>query len=510
MTPAAATPGGSPSRDPRRWRGLGVLLLGTAMGLLDLFIVNVAAPSIQSGLHAGFAQIQLVISGYVLAYAVGLITGGRLGDRYGRRRVFETGVAVFTLASLGCGLAPTITLLIALRVIQGLGAALMLPQVISVIQVSFASEERPRALGFYAATIGVASIAGQLVGGALITANNAGLGWRAVFLINVPIGLFALIAAPRLVPESRAETAPSLDGLGVLLLSIALLALLYPLVEGVAAGWPSWATLSLIVSAVAVVLLLAWERHLASLGGAPLLPPALFSQGGFGLGSIAVLAFYSANAGLFLVLAYHLQDGLGLTPLGSGLVFFPLGLGFGVTSLRAGRLVERHGKNALVLGAALMALGVIAAGAVVSWTSATAQPWALLSGLLLAGIGGGLIASPLIRVVLGTTRPQDAGAASGVLLTLTQTGNALGVAVLGVLFAATLGARPGTPKAHHEPLNNFDHAFVISLAGVLALTLITGLLLRALAARPAAPPPVPTDHHQQPTNQRQAEPPARA
>jgi EmrB/QacA subfamily drug resistance transporter len=487
-SPSAPVDAARPALEPRRWRGLGVLLCGTAMGLLDLFIVNVAAPSIQQGLHAGFAQIQLVIGAYVLAYAAGLITGGRLGDRYGRRCVFMVGVAVFTLASLGCGLAGTITALIALRVAQGLGAALMLPQVLSVVQVSFAPDERPRALGFYAATIGGASIAGQLVGGGLITADIAGLGWRAVFLVNVPAGIAALLAAPRLIPESRSERLPGLDGLGVALLAVGLVALLYPLVEGLAAGWPIWATVSIAASAVAFAAFLAWERRLAQRrAGAPLLPPALLHQPGFLLGAGAVVAFYSANAGLFLLLAYHLQEGLGLDPLQSGLVFLPLGLGFGLTSLRSGQLVARRGPRILVAGAGLLALGVFSLIAVAYAISATAQPFALLPGLMVAGIGGGVVAAPLIRVVLGTTRPQDAGAASGVLLTLTQTGNALGVALLGAMFTAVLGARPGTAAAAHKTMTSFAHAFGTSLAGVIILSVLAGLLLLTLATRPRPP-----------------------
>ncbi len=466
--------------DWRRWLALGGLLVATFMGILDVFIVNVAAPSIQADLHASFGDLQLVLAGYVLAYAVGLVSGGRLGDRYGRRRVFQAGVALFTLASVACAAAPGPAVLIAVRLVQGFGAAVMLPQVLSIVQVAFSETERPRALGLYGAAIGLASIAGQLVGGALIAADIAGLTWRPVFLVNVPMGIAAAGITTVTVRESRAEAAPRLDLAGAGLLGLTLVLLLYPLTLGPADGWPAWTFALMTASLPAAAAFARWERRLAAAGQEPLLPPRLFGQRGFRLGLPVVLAFYSGNAGLFLLLAYFLQDGLHLSALASGLVFLPLGTGFAAASLASRRLVADHGPRILALGALIMAAGLLAARLLTARHSPGAQAWLLTPALLTAGAGQGLVAAPLIGAVLGKVADDDAGAASGALLTATQAANALGVAVVGTVFTLLLGTRPGTG---HPAISTFRAAFTGTLLVLIALAVLAAALLAVLGHR---------------------------
>jgi EmrB/QacA subfamily drug resistance transporter len=470
--------------DPRRWRALAVVLAATFMGILDVFIVNVAAPAIQHGLKASFAELQLVIAGYVLAYAAGLVTGGRVGDAIGRKRAFLLGTGAFTAASLACALAPSALVLIVFRVLQGLAAALMLPQVLSIVQVSFPEHERTRALGFYGATIGLASIAGQLIGGLLIDANIGGLAWRTVFLVNVPVGLLVIGAAVRSVTESRAPDRQRLDLAGAALLSLALIALMLPLIEK-AAYWLMLACPLLLAAFVAV------EHRLTRRDAAPLVPLQLFAQRPFSAGLITVLVFYSGNAALFLILAYYLQGGLHLSALGSGLTFLPLGVGFALTSLTVRRAVPRFGALVLTAGAGVMAVGlgliitVVAAG-----PSDSAQPYLIAPGLLIAGAGEGIVAAPLINTVLERVHGSEAGAGSGVLLTATQVANALGVSALGAIFAAALGTNPETGAT--APLASYETAFRISLLVMIVLALATAatsmIIVRRSGARTGGQP----------------------
>jgi EmrB/QacA subfamily drug resistance transporter len=470
--------------DPCRWHALAVVLAATFMGMLDVFIVNVAAPSIQHGLKASFAELQLVIAGYVLAYAVGLVTGGRVGDAIGRKRAFLLGTAAFTAASLACALAPTAPVLIVFRILQGLAAALMLPQVLSIVQVSFPERERARALGFYGATIGLASIAGQLVGGLLIDADIAGLAWRAVFLVNLPIGILAIAGALKTVSESREPDRQCLDLAGVALLSLALITLMLPLIEK-RAYWLIIACPILLAAFVAV------EWRLTARGAAPLVPLRLFEQRPFSAGLATVLVFYSGNAALFLVLAYYLQGGLHLSPLGSGLTFLPLGVGFASTSLTVRRALPRFGALVLTVGALVMAAGLgLIAATVAAGPGVAAQPYLIAPGLFIAGAGQGIVAAPLINTVLERVSGSEAGAGSGVLLTATQIANALGVSALGAIFAAALGTNPATGAT--APTARYETAFRTSLLVMIALALATAassmVIARRAGTRPAARP----------------------
>src|SRR5689334_8221207 len=312
-TPEIALP--LPRLARSRWAALPVVLAGTFMVVLDFFIVNVAMPAMQADLHAGSGAIEWVVAGYGLTFATLLVTAGRLGDQLGRRRMFSLGLGLFTLASAACGLAWSPGTLVAARLVQGVAAALLSPQVLSIIGVAYAGTDRVRALSVYGIVLGLAAVGGQLVGGVLVQADVAGLGWRSCFLINVPVGLAALALAGRAVPESRGAETRRVDLVGTVLLTSGLTAVLLPLVEGRAHGWPLWTWLSLAAAAVLLAVFAAHQRRLASTGGAPLLDPALFADRGFSAGLLTQLVFWCGQASFFLVLALYLQMGRGLDAL---------------------------------------------------------------------------------------------------------------------------------------------------------------------------------------------------
>lgn len=452
-----------------QWAALAVVLTGTFMVVLDFFIVNVAMPAMQSDLHAGTGAIEWVIAGYGLTFATFLITAGRLGDQLGRRRMFSLGLALFTAASAACGLAPSPAVLVVARLAQGLAAALLSPQVLSIIGVVYQGPDRVRAISIYGIVLGLAAVGGQLIGGVLVQADVAGLGWRSCFLINVPIGLVALAVAARAVPESRVEGASRLDLVGTALITLGLVDVVLPLVEGRQHGWPAWTWLCLGAAPITLGLFAAHQRRLTRRGGAPLLDPALFRERAFSAGLVTQLVFFSSMASYFLVLALYLQQGRGLDALQAGLVFTILAAAYLVASAYAPGLTPRLGRRlpaigGLVLGAghALLALSVADIG--VGGSVALLVP-----GMLLEGAGMGLVITPLTSTVLGSLRPENAGAAAGALSTMQQVGNALGVAVTGVIF---FGALDG----------GFGHAFEVSLIQLAllgaAVTALTWLLPR--------------------------------
>ncbi|MGI8429848.1 MAG: MFS transporter [Solirubrobacteraceae bacterium] len=442
------------------------------MGFLDLFVVTVALPKIRADLHASFATAQLVVGIYVVAYGVALVLGGRLGDRFGRRRLLLGGMVAFTVSSALCAAAPTATALVLARALQGLSAAAMLPQVLSIIQVAVSPERRTAAIGAYGAVIGAASVTGQVLGGVLVQANVLGLSWRALFALNLPLGLAGVAFARVVVPESRNPSAARLDLAGAALLSVSLLAILLALVEGPDHGWPAWTWASLalgILSAAATGLV---ERSVERRGGVALLPPALLARRAVRIGLALTLAFYASNTGLFVVLTFFLQDGLHSSPLVAGLTFAPLGLAFTAASLLGRRPGARQDAGTMLAGACVMVIGLSAA---IGIAAAGGGPAALAPGLAILGAGEGMVAPPLIGTILARVPAEDAGAASGVLLTATQIANALGVAIVGGTFSAANAL--GT----HE-------AFTISASVALLLAVLTGVAAAILRRRPLPPP----------------------
>ncbi|MDW5592834.1 MFS transporter [Conexibacter stalactiti] len=457
------------------WLAMAVVLTGTFIVTLDFFIVNVAIPATQADLGASAGAMQLVIAAYGIALAAGLILGGRLGDLVGRRRVFSIGLALFTLSSAVCGLAPDATTLIAGRVVQGAAAALMTPQALSIIGITYAGEARAKALVVYGLVMGLAAACGQLIGGLLIHVDLLGLDWRSCYLVNVPIGLAALALAPYAIRESRADGATRLDLSGALLATLALVAVVLPLVLGREHGWPLWTWLCL---AAALPLLAGFaisQRRLAARGGDPLVDPALFRERAFTVGLLATILFYTGMGSFFLVLALYLQEGRGLDALGSGLVFTPLAVGYLAASIVSQGLAGRLGRQLLALGGLTRAVALAGLVLTVGAVGAGGEIALLLPALVLDGVGMGLLTAPLIATVLADMKPEHAGAASGVLSTAQQVGNALGIAVVGALFYGSLGATPSP--------DDIAQAFELSLIAVAGLSAAVALLVQALPRR---------------------------
>jgi EmrB/QacA subfamily drug resistance transporter len=435
----------------QKWALLPVVLAGVAMVVLDFFIVNVAMPTMQSELHAGANAIQWVVASYGLAFAAGLITGGRLGDQYGRRRMFAVGLALFVLSSAACGVAPSAATLIAARAAQGLASALLMPQVLAIIGVAYEGADRVKALTAYAMTMGIAAVSGQLIGGALIQLDPAGLDWRACFLVNVPVGLAALAMVRRTVPESRGAKS-RLDLVGAELVTLGLVAILFPLIEGRDHGWPLWTWASFAAAGALLTAFGVYQRRLARRGGSPLVQPALFAERSFTAGLATMVLFYVTVASFFLVLALELQEGRGLDALDSGLVFAFEGLGFLITTMTAGALVARYGRRVLAAGALVRAVALVSAYLAVGHLGTHGSLAWLAGSLVLDGAGMGLVMGPIIGIVLATVAPRNAGAASGVLASAQQVGNALGVALIGVIFFGALDAGHAVPDAFRTAL----------------------------------------------------------
>ncbi|WAX58086.1 MFS transporter [Jatrophihabitans cynanchi] len=458
---------GRPATD---WRPLLVVLVGTFMTFLDFFIVNVALPSIHDELHAGPDAVQLVVAGYGLAFAVGMISGGRLGDLYGRRRMFALGLALFTLTSAACGLAPNADVLVVARVLQGVAGALLTPQVLAIVSAVYTGAARAKAFAAYGFAMGIAGVLGQLLGGALISADFAGSGWRGIFLINVPVGLVAL-AAVRVIPESRGARE-RLDLVGTELITLALAAVVLPLVEGREHGWPMWTWISFAAAPVLLGVFVVHQLGRRRAGRAPLVNLALFADRRFSLGSLAGLTFGLVPAGFFFVLALYLQQGRGFSALFSGVVFAAVGVGYFAAMLLAQPLAARFGRQVLAAGAIAVAAGCL----VLADVAAASTSLELLPGLALIGFGIGLVLVPLSAEVLSEIDPADAGAAAGVLATAQQVGGALGVAVIGVVFFEALSG-------------GVTHAFTVSLYALAGLTAATALLVQARLNPPAGGEP---------------------
>jgi EmrB/QacA subfamily drug resistance transporter len=442
---------------------LAIVLAATLIAVLDSFIVNVAIPSIEHELHANFAQIQLIVAGYTLSYAVLLVTGGRLGDLYGRKRLFLLGVAGFTVCSALCGFAPNAVLLIVFRVLQGGAAALMFPQVLSFIHVTFEPAERPRAFGYYTAVSGLGSILGQVLGGFLLAANLFHLGWRSIFLVNVPIGILALLVAFPLLRESRKPEAGNLDAGGVVLLICSLFLLVFPLVEGGNAGWPLWAVICLVLAGPFFLAFLAYEQQLTKQGGTPLIRLSLFQQRRFSSGILTVGLAYALFASNLFLFAFYLQTILGLTPLQAGLVVMTVSSAYVLASVFNTVITARLGTRSLIIAALLVILGYLLIFLVTQFLVPLWGIPPLLGALFILGLGMGTLMAPLLNKTLEGIAPQDAGAASGVYMTAFSTAGALGVAMVGLLDAAL--TRSGSPL----------HAFIFSIIVISLLS--PGLLL---------------------------------
>ncbi|MEU0738028.1 MFS transporter [Streptomyces sp. NPDC006134] len=447
-TAAAATPPPVPGTPgPREWRMLAVALSGTFMASFDLFVVNIATEALRTGLHASEGALELVVAGYAFAYAAGLVTGGRLGDRYGYRRMFVTGMAAFTLASLLCGLALSPGQLVAARLAQGLAAAVLVPQVLSLVTTRFPAAHRGRATAWYSAAGGIGAVAGQLLGGLLLQADVPGLGWRAVFLVNVPVGAVAAALAVRFLPPPAPRGVPAarFDLRGAAGVTLTLGLLLAPLSLGREQGWPLWTWASLAAAVPAGALTLRGQRSLRRRGGAPVLDPALLRNRPYVTGVAAVALFQLYFGAYMFTLALLLQAGLGQDPLTAALVFLPAAVLFSAASLLSGRLTARHGRAVPAAGGALAVAGLAALVAQLAVCGDRVALPALVATLAVISLGNGLLLPPLIGFALAEVGPEAAGAASGVVNTAQQFAASLGVAVFGALFFTAAG--PGLRSA---------------------------------------------------------------
>ena len=421
---------------------LTVLLSAMFMAQFDFFVVNVAAPTLAVELHTGPAALELIVGGYAFAYASGMITGGRLGDLYGYRRMFVLGMLGFAAASLLCGIAGDATELVLARLVQGFTAALMVPQVLAVITAVVPVRERPKALGWFGAATGVGSIAGQVLGGVLLSADVFGLSWRVIFLVNVPVGLVAAALASTFLPGVRSARGARLDLVGAAGIAVSLALVLVPLTLGRDSGWPVWTWVCLGLAVPGAAATGWWLRALRARGGQPVLDPGLLRVRSYlaGLGSNVAFLMYFGS--FMFTLTLLLQGGLGLSALDAGLAFLPMGLLYVATALLGARLVARFGMRVVVLGAVVSAAGlgllavVLRDGVGVGW---------IMAGLALVGTGNGLVLPRLIGAALTGITPERAGIGAAMVSTAQQFASAIGVALIGGVFFAVLGplARPG-------------------------------------------------------------------
>lgn len=429
-TSLPTTPGASGSAYRWRWLVLAIVITAEAMDLLDATIVNLAATAIERDLGGGSSTVQWSVGAYTLAFAVMLVLGGRLGDKLGRKNLFVAGALGFTLASLGCGLAQDASALIAARAVQGLLGALLIPQGLGIMKQVFPAEEMGKAFAMFGPVIGLSAVAGPLLGGALVDADLFGLGWRTIFLINVPIGIATTLSAIRFVPESSPDRQVRLDPLGVGLLTAACLLLVLPLIQGRELGWPWWTFVLVGASAPAFAFFARHERR----SDAPLIQPSLLRNQVFLSGVGVITLSFGALVGFMLVFNVFTQAALGFSPLEAAFAGCGYAVGMGIAAALGSGLVDRHGRRALWAGFAIMLLGVGGMALTVQVAGLAAQPWQFIPAGLVFGAGGGLAVVPVFALILSGVDDGEVGSASGVLTALQQFGGTLGVAVAGTVF----------------------------------------------------------------------------
>lgn len=456
--------------EPRRWTMFVILLVGTFLPPLDFFIVNVALPSIRGELGASSSAEQLVISSYAALYAVTLTTGGRLGDLFGRGRMFFLGLIGFAAASTVCGFAWSPWVLVAGRALQGVTAAVMAPQALASVQAIFPEREKPLALSIYGAVFGLAAVIGQALGGLLISLNIMGLGWRTIFLINLPVATLVLLFGIPLLKETRAHDARRLDLGGMSLSMLTLGALIVPLIEGREAGWPLWSWLSLVAVPLLAGLFWRYETRLARAGGAPLLDPVAVRAPGLGCALLIALLFYSIGS-FFLLFSVYLQEALQATALQAGLVFLPFGAGFLFGPLSTPFLRRFCGAYVNPIGMGLEVAGLLALAGLIAATRTGVHPapMPLAPILFVIGFGQGLALPTLMAMVTGRVAPVLSGMIAGVASSTLQVSTALSVAVIGGIFYEVLGERTD-PAAISQALIVAVLCIAACLAGGVALS----------------------------------------
>jgi EmrB/QacA subfamily drug resistance transporter len=438
--------------DRRQWVALAVVLVAALVDAVDVTVVHVAIPTIQRDVHAPYAAVQWIVAGYALAFALGLITGGRLGDVYGRKRVFLAGLAGFTVASLLAGIATGPGVLIAARLLQGAMAAVMVPQVLATIHVTFSQEARGKAFAIYGATLGVGVVSGPVIGGLLVTWNLFGLGWRPIFLVNLPLGIAGLVLGRRFIRESRAEHPLRLDLPGVGWVAAGLFGLIFPLTEGGQLGWPWWAYLMLAGSVPVLAGFVLYQRVKSGRQDSPLVELSLFRARSFSAG-LSVQLLSGLTSGLFfLSWTFYMQTGLGWSPLHAALTGLPLALGIMASSgLSMQLLVPRFGRRVLQAGALLTVAGLAIYLGEAHRYSAGIASWQMILPLGVMGLGMGLVMAPLTDLTITGVPHADAGSASGLMSTAVQVGLALGIALSSVTYFGALGGHTATTAAQIAP-----------------------------------------------------------
>ncbi|MFJ3103082.1 MFS transporter [Streptomyces sp. NPDC086835] len=480
---AAVTEVASDDRhDRRRWIALAIVMTAAFMDLVDVTIVNIAIPSIERDLGASFGAIQWITAGYALAFAAGLITGGRLGDIYGRKRLFLIGITGFTLASALCGFAANEEMLVASRLLQGSAAAMMVPQVLAIVHVTFPAHERGKVFGLFGAVVGLGAVSGPLLGALLTQWNLFGLEWRPIFLINLPVGIAGLILGRKYILESRAPKALKLDLVGVVLVTLALLMLIYPLTRGRELNWPLWGHLCMAGSLLVFAAFMAYEKYKTRKDGSPLVELSLFKVKSFAAGIAVQLTFGIVMGIFFLVWTLYMQTGLGWSPLKAGLTGVPFSIAVSAAAgMSVQLLVPRFGRKVLQAGAATMAAGLL----VYIWEAdrygMAVQPWQMILPLVVMGVGMGLIVAPLTDAVLSEVPREHAGSASGLINTTGQMGTALGLGLVSLVFFGSIDEEQLAPV----PVGSaFAQAFENSLWWVAAVLGVIFLVMFALPARP--------------------------
>ncbi|WP_238783342.1 MFS transporter [Streptomyces monomycini] len=471
----SARPSPTTAAAPRPGPLLAVLLSAWFMAQFDFFVVNVAAPSFEKDLHAGPAALELIVGGYAFAYASGMITGGRLGDLFGHRRTFIVGLIAFAVTSLLCGIAVNPAQLVGARLLQGFAGAVMVPQVLATITATFPVHARGRAMAWYGVAGGTASVAGQVLGGLMLDADILGLGWRVLFLINVPIGVVAALLALRFLPSVRSGRRARLDLAGAGGVALTLGLVLVPLAMGRTAGWPVWTWLCLAASLPVGAATVFWQRSLAARGGAPVLDLTLFREGSYLAGVVTGAAFMAYWASVMFTLTLLLQGGFGLGPFGAGLAFAPTGVCFAASSLLSRPLVQRFGLRILQLGSVVTVAGLTALTLVLHFLpDRGALPWVVVT-MAVAGVGNGLTFPQLIGASLVRVPAQRAGIGAGVLTTAQQFGGAAGVAVIGAAFFAVAGSAPTAAGYARAAM----WTTVVSVALTCVVTVLTTVIRRA-------------------------------
>jgi EmrB/QacA subfamily drug resistance transporter len=464
--PAVAAPAAAPPAYRWRWVVLAVVLVAEIMDLLDSTVITIAAPTVRAELGGGTATMQWWAAGYTLAFGVFMIVGGRLGDIFGRRRVFIVGIVGFTLASAACALAPSPDALIVTRVLQGGFGALLIPQGLGVIKNVFPPKEMAGAFAAFGPVMGVAAIAGPILAGWLVTADLLGTGWRMIFLINVPLGIAGLLGALKFMPESRSAARVRLDPVGILLISTASLAIIYPLVQGRELGWPVW-VFGVLAAGIALLGVFAVAERRTH--GSPMIEPSLLRNRAYTSGLLVGLAFFAGFAGLVMVVSLAFQLGLHFSPEHAGLTLVPLTVGTSITAGASYPLMARFGRAVLQAGLAIVVAGLVALAATVTHVGSGVSSWDMAPALGVVGLGLGFVFGPLFNVILAGVNDDEVGSASGTLNAIQQLGNSIGVALLATIFFSLVDGGHASPEAMTRT--------VLIAAGLLLLTFALSFLL---------------------------------